>query len=120
MKKRNGHKPTEFPDALRQGLAASDEQSPGAADDGTEPAVLSRQATDDFTGESGDTLTLYLRDVRRTTLFTPEEEYETAMRAHAGEIRPRARRRGGTSMECLFPLQAQPAAPVLEKDAPCP
>ena len=89
MKKRNGHKPTEFPDALRQGLAASDEQSPGAADDGTEPAVLSRQATDDFTGESGDTLTLYLRDVRRTTLFTPEEEYETAMRAHAGDFAAR-------------------------------
>jgi RNA polymerase nonessential primary-like sigma factor len=43
----------------------------------------------DLSGESSDTLTLYLRDVRRTTLFTPEEEYATAMRARAGDFAAR-------------------------------
>jgi RNA polymerase nonessential primary-like sigma factor len=40
-------------------------------------------------GESSDTLTLYLREVRRTELFTPEEEFETATRARAGDFAAR-------------------------------
>jgi RNA polymerase nonessential primary-like sigma factor len=40
-------------------------------------------------GESSDTLTLYLRDVRRTTLFTPEEEFAAATRARAGDFSAR-------------------------------
>ena len=43
----------------------------------------------DLAGESSDTLTLYLRDVRRTTLFSAEEEFETATRARAGDFAAR-------------------------------
>ncbi len=39
--------------------------------------------------ESGDALTSYLRNVRRTELFTPEEEYATAVRARAGDFAAR-------------------------------
>ena len=40
-------------------------------------------------GDSSDTLTLYLRDVRRTQLFTREEELATATRARAGDFAAR-------------------------------
>ncbi len=43
----------------------------------------------ELVGESSDALTLYLRDVRRTTLFTPEEEFDTASRARAGDFEAR-------------------------------
>lgn len=36
--------------------------------------------------EGHDTLSLYLRDVRRTQLFTPTEEFDTATRARAGDF----------------------------------
>ncbi len=36
--------------------------------------------------ESGDALTRYLRGVRRTKLFTPDEEYDAAMRARQGDF----------------------------------
>ena len=39
--------------------------------------------------ESADALSLYLRGVRRTALFTPEEEFETAQRARAGDFAAR-------------------------------
>jgi RNA polymerase nonessential primary-like sigma factor len=39
--------------------------------------------------ESGDALSLYLRGVRRTELFTPQEEFETATRARAGDFAAR-------------------------------
>jgi len=39
--------------------------------------------------ETSDTLTLYLRDVRRTPLFTPEQEFETATRARSGDFAAR-------------------------------
>ena len=35
--------------------------------------------------EPTDLLTLYLREIRRNTLFTPEQELETATRARAGD-----------------------------------
>jgi RNA polymerase nonessential primary-like sigma factor len=47
---------------------------------GTEP---------DASGESSDTLTLYLREVRRGELFTPEQEFETATLARAGDFAAR-------------------------------
>jgi RNA polymerase nonessential primary-like sigma factor len=70
---------------------------------GPEPAALSAQrlarrcesesGSAEIAGESvadsTDTLTLYLRDVRRTRLFTPEEELETATRARAGDFSSR-------------------------------
>jgi RNA polymerase nonessential primary-like sigma factor len=43
----------------------------------------------DDTPEGGDALTAYLRQVRRTELFTPQEEFETALRARAGDFEAR-------------------------------
>jgi RNA polymerase nonessential primary-like sigma factor len=39
--------------------------------------------------ESADALSVYLRGVRRSTLFSAEEEYETALRARAGDFAAR-------------------------------
>ena len=82
MAKRNGHTaPTDVP-------RADDEPAGGAtADRGELPAA--REIPVDLAGESTDTLTLYLRDVRRTELFTPQEEFETATRARAGDFAAR-------------------------------
>src|SRR5262249_39674925 len=41
------------------------------------------------TAEGGDSLTQYLREVRRTELFTPEEEYRCACAARAGDFAAR-------------------------------
>ena len=40
-------------------------------------------------GEMGDALSSYLRNVRRTELFTPQEEYDMAVRARAGDFAAR-------------------------------
>ena len=40
-------------------------------------------------GESGDVLTVYLRNVRRTVLFTAQEEFEFATKARAGDFAAR-------------------------------
>jgi RNA polymerase nonessential primary-like sigma factor len=48
-----------------------------------------REITPEVTGESSDTLTLYLREVRRTELFTPEQEFQTALMARAGDFASR-------------------------------
>ena len=48
-----------------------------------------RELAPELSGESSDTLTLYLRDVRRTTLFTPAEEFAAATRARAGDFEAR-------------------------------
>jgi len=53
------------------------------------PVDLPADLPAELAGESGDSLTLYLRDVRRTTLFTPEQEFETATRARAGDFAAR-------------------------------
>lgn len=39
--------------------------------------------------ENHDTLSMYLRDVRRTELFTPNEEFDMATRARAGDFAAR-------------------------------
>jgi RNA polymerase nonessential primary-like sigma factor len=67
--KRNGH----------------DKKVPGAAEKEAAPIASAAE----LAGESTDTLTLYLRDVRRTELFTPEQEFETATRARAGDFAAR-------------------------------
>ncbi|HSN31113.1 MAG TPA: RNA polymerase sigma factor RpoS [Ideonella sp.] len=36
--------------------------------------------------EVGNTLQVYLREIRKAPLFTPEEEYDTAVRARAGDF----------------------------------
>jgi RNA polymerase nonessential primary-like sigma factor len=54
-----------------------------------EQLVQDATSGDTVSDESADALSLYLRGVRRTELFTPEQEYETAMRARAGDFAAR-------------------------------
>jgi RNA polymerase nonessential primary-like sigma factor len=61
----------------------------GATAPVTSDAEIPPAATAEFSGESGDALTSYLRQVRRTELFTPEQEYVTAVRARAGDFAAR-------------------------------
>ena len=56
------------------------------ADEPTE--VLDALAQSSAEG-AGDALSVYLRGVRRTELFTPQEEFETATRARAGDFAAR-------------------------------
>jgi RNA polymerase nonessential primary-like sigma factor len=60
----------------RVGLSAAESDTPA-------PAMAELGA------DSGDALTAYLRHVRRTELFTPEQEYEAAVRARAGDFAAR-------------------------------
>jgi len=51
---------------------------------------VSREAAPlELGGEGGDSLTLYLREIRRTELFTPDEEYRTACAARGGDFSAR-------------------------------
>jgi RNA polymerase nonessential primary-like sigma factor len=92
MKRRNGHgDPT--PGGAREDAdsAATDEPVLPPPELAAEPPpeiteIPLREIPADLTGENTDTLTLYLRDVRRTTLFTPQEEFDTATRARAGDF----------------------------------
>ena len=83
MKKRNGHGKTAVPGALEgvgTGVPDGEAQVPEAA---------AREPLAELAGESSDTLTLYLREIRRTELFTAEEELEVATRARAGDFEAR-------------------------------
>lgn len=89
MKRRNGlGAPT--PEGARQDAdhAGTDEPAPAPIETLPE-ATLREVSSAELSGESSDTLTLYLRDVRRTTLFTAEEEFQTATRARAGDFAAR-------------------------------
>lgn len=68
-------------------VPAAGEAQPPTPPNGHEHAVAVSPA--ELAGESGDALTSYLRQVRRTELFTPAQEYETAMRARAGDFAAR-------------------------------
>jgi RNA polymerase nonessential primary-like sigma factor len=72
----NGHLPT--PAAAE--VAAPDDEADGAVDS------VPIAAGD---GEVGNTLQTYLREIRRAPLFTPEQEFETATRARAGDFAAR-------------------------------
>ena len=66
--------------------------TPTSASAGPAPEGLDVPAgapVQDMGEEGGDALTAYLRHVRRTELFTPEQEYETAVRARAGDFAAR-------------------------------
>src|SRR5437868_4401784 len=59
-------------------------------------ARFSEQDLEDRAGDAlpaglggGDSLTIYLREVRRTQLFTPDEEYRTACAARSGDFAAR-------------------------------
>lgn len=88
MRRRNGHA-SQTPEGARLDAdpPVADEPDSPAGEPAPEPRL--REMGTDFAGESSDTLTLYLRDVRRTTLFTAEEEFETATRARAGDFAAR-------------------------------
>lgn len=80
----NGHAqaaahPTEdaAPDPRRAAEAAED-----AAAETPAPAAAGEV-------EAGNTLQTYLREIRRAPLFTPEQEFETATRARAGDFAAR-------------------------------
>src|SRR6185312_8265740 len=90
MKKRNGLVNTDGPIALDGGTPVGLSPSAFEADmNAAEPAAGEVSRVDiavEFPGESSDALTLYLRDVRRTELFSPAEEFEIATRARAGDF----------------------------------
>ena len=88
--KNNEHNKTSPPGPKERG-AGHGEGHPGEGrargDEGDEH--LRREVPSEVAGESSDTLTLYLREVRRTELFTAEQEFETATRARAGDFEAR-------------------------------
>ncbi len=68
-------------------LEANDAQdAPDAASIASSLDVAARLAQAE---DSSDALSLYLKGVRRTTLFTPEEEFATATAARAGDFAAR-------------------------------
>ena len=80
MKRRIGNSSKAVPDAHESGDPPQTRQP---LDDDPPPDSNPRKIPAEIAGESNDTLTLYLRDVRRTQLFTPQEEFATATRARA-------------------------------------
>ncbi|WP_341893164.1 sigma-70 family RNA polymerase sigma factor [Variovorax sp. YR752] len=84
---RNGHQDSgDEPlsaDALPDDPAADPSISSAA------PAPLHGAKAEVMGGEGADALTIYLRQVRRTELFTPAEEYTTACAARAGDFAAR-------------------------------
>ncbi len=90
MKQRDGHSQSASPGANQDGAT---QHTNGfvqrkAGRDGAEDAPR-EHLPPELAGESTDTLTLYLREVRRTDLFTPQQEFETATRARAGDFEAR-------------------------------
>ncbi len=85
----------------RVGLSAASKQmtaaapalpTSGAVDFNADGALVADTASGlraGLSGETGDALTQYLREVRRTELFTPEQEYEAARAARAGNFAAR-------------------------------
>ena len=82
---------------LRMEQFASEDGTPQPADSFAARTADCREAVEDpfrdiapdISGESSDTLTLYLREVRRTELFTPEQEFVAATMARAGDFASR-------------------------------
>jgi RNA polymerase nonessential primary-like sigma factor len=90
MKKRNGHSSKPVPQAHEH--QHEDAAAPPpivTTDDERVPQPNPRDVAAELAGDSSDTLTLYLREVRRTQLFTPEEEFAAATRARAGDFASR-------------------------------
>jgi RNA polymerase nonessential primary-like sigma factor len=89
MKKHNGHDPAAPPSARQEADGPVVDESGIPPPDEVLAEPPARDLTPELTGESTDTLTLYLRDVRRTTLFTAEQEFEAATRARGGDFAAR-------------------------------
>jgi RNA polymerase nonessential primary-like sigma factor len=86
MKRRTRPGPDPTPAGAREPADDPGTDEPGSATSDAPAEAPPREIAADLSGESTDTLTLYLRDVRRTHLFTPQEEFETATRARAGDF----------------------------------
>jgi RNA polymerase nonessential primary-like sigma factor len=91
MKKRGHHGDPESPGRNGNGGApvAAAQAAESAARIPAAQEAPARELPAEIAGESSDTLTLYLREVRRTELFTPQQEFETAARARAGDFAAR-------------------------------
>ena len=77
----------EVSESLDDELVANDADSPAEV---AQTAIESIAKSHDEGGDgSGDALSLYLRGVRKTPLFTAEEEFAVATRAHAGDFTAR-------------------------------
>jgi RNA polymerase nonessential primary-like sigma factor len=88
------------PSALVNGAAfAAPELEPGPALDDVDPPLVDDDALAAVNGERvelpvgasevGNTLQTYLREIRRAPLLTPQQEFETATRARAGDFSAR-------------------------------
>lgn len=78
----NGHRLIEDDGLVPEG-AGPDGHDNG---EGAEPRPIELPAGD---GEVGNTLQTYLREIRRAPLLTPQQEYDTAMRARQGDFEAR-------------------------------
>ena len=78
------------PSLLAEGIRAFDDGEPVPPADGSANGVEhgARPMLELRAGESeaGNTLQAYLREIRKAPLFTPEEEFDTATRARAGDF----------------------------------
>lgn len=78
------------PADLERLLAEDGAAAPEAAgSDGDEVQILRNGAAPAADVDLGNALQAYLRDIRRTPLLTPQQEYDTAVRARAGEFAAR-------------------------------
>jgi RNA polymerase nonessential primary-like sigma factor len=89
MKRRNGHGNSPPEGASENAVSPPTDEPLERAAAEEVPEKQLREIPPEFAGESSDTLTLYLREVRRTELFTPEEEFEAATRARSGDFAAR-------------------------------
>ena len=70
--------------------AAEDAHVSGDADYAGRPERIAVElAAGDGDGEVGNTLQTYLRDIRRAPLLTPQQEFDTAVRARQGDFAAR-------------------------------
>lgn len=74
------------PDARADGIELADAL---VGDDAPAAALRDGALAAAGDGEVGNTLQAYLREIRRAPLLTPEQEYETAARARAGDFEAR-------------------------------
>ncbi|HWH82049.1 MAG TPA: RNA polymerase sigma factor RpoS [Burkholderiaceae bacterium] len=66
-----------------------DVDAPAALDEAVAEAPTERSELAAGEGEVGNTLQAYLREIRRAPLLTPQEEFDTATRARAGDFAAR-------------------------------
>jgi RNA polymerase nonessential primary-like sigma factor len=76
----------------RRGAGNRSEGNGKIAPEDTEPGSSPREIPlpgEELGSDGGDSLTIYLREIRRTRLFTPDEEYSCACAARGGDFAAR-------------------------------